>query len=486
MAIRPRRGVKSARARGASRWRTTRLAKRSRVRATSASRVAPICSLHNPPNSAPRCRAARWASSSRATRRRPSRVRDGEKPTAWTSASAIGDLLLPRRRKRATCAAAPSLTSALKLQATVVVDSDGTSFHLANWDLPADRFRSSLSLTLDPMLEGLPMSTVKLLVSAQRGVRRRRARKEAERIAAEKERKRRAATAIERFARGHLARSTRTCPICYDDVPLPAFKPLNTGHPTCKREHKACSGCVRRYVETALGDGQMYVRCMHAGCKELVAHSDLTKHATPAAWRKFEEERHAAHTRRLDDEGDAAVLALAGSQLRRCPGCHVLIYRHAGCDHMHAAAAATSTGHEEGASTPPAPAAPTAAPAAPSRHRHDGGSLAALRDAPGRYRGAAHPRTPRGGGRHDAAFRVGVDGGDDQLAVGGPTAAAAARADGPPRNAPRRTSRCGVPSRRACHPPDEQAERRDRREPAASAPPPLARSASARPPRREE
>ena len=79
----------------------------------------------------------------------------------------------------------------------------------------------------------------------------------------------------------------------------------------------------------------MYVTCMHAGCKELVAHSDLKKHATPKAWRKFEEERHAAHTLRLDDEGDAAFLALAGSQLRRCPGCHVLIYRHAGCDHMH-------------------------------------------------------------------------------------------------------------------------------------------------------
>ena len=102
-----------------------------------------------------------------------------------------------------------AITSSLKLQATVVVDGDGTSFRLANWDLPADRFRSSLSLTLDPMLEGLPMSTVKLLVSVQRGVRRRRARKEAERIAAEKERKRRAAEAIEKFARGYLARSTR-------------------------------------------------------------------------------------------------------------------------------------------------------------------------------------------------------------------------------------------------------------------------------------
>merc|ERR550514_45101 len=280
-----------------------------------------------------------------------------------------------------------ALTSSLKLQATVVVDGDGTSFRLATWDLPPDRFRSSLSLTLDPMLEGLPMNTVKLLVSAQRGVRRRRARKEAERIAAEKERKRRAAIAIEKYARGHLARSTRTCPICYDDVPLPAFKPLNTGSPTCKREHKACSGCARKYVETALGGGQMYVRCMHAGCKELVAHSDLKKHATPAAWKKYEEERHAAHARRLNDEGDAAFLALAGSQLRRCPGCHVLIYRHAGCDHMHCRCGRNFNWSQAEArvTTGAAPAAPTAASAAPSAATDTmEARLAALRDAPGR------------------------------------------------------------------------------------------------------
>ena len=40
------------------------------------------------------------------------------------------------------------------------------------------------------------------------------------------------------------------------------------------------------------------------------------------------------HTQRLVDETDDAFLAFCLESARRCPACQVLIYRHAGCNHM--------------------------------------------------------------------------------------------------------------------------------------------------------
>lgn len=140
---------------------------------------------------------------------------------------------------------------------------------------------------------------------------------------------RRAAKTMQRVARTYLDRHTIECPICLDDVCWTATKP------TCKaRKHRICEPCVRQYVDTALGEGKLYVRCPGVACNEVFAHGGLKELASAAAFETYEGNMAANHTQRLADESDADFLAFCSEHARRCPACQVVIYRYAGCKHV--------------------------------------------------------------------------------------------------------------------------------------------------------
>lgn len=141
--------------------------------------------------------------------------------------------------------------------------------------------------------------------------------------------RRRAVKTLQRAARAHLDRRVIECPCCLDDVSW------ITTQLTCKEhKHRLCVACVRKYVDIALGDGKLYVRCPGVGCSSIFPQAKLKEIASADAFKTYEGNMAAKHIQRLTDESDPDFLAFCSEHARRCPACHVVIYRYAGCDHV--------------------------------------------------------------------------------------------------------------------------------------------------------
>lgn len=145
-------------------------------------------------------------------------------------------------------------------------------------------------------------------------------------------RKRRAAQRIAREVLAHLHRSPRTCFVCFDTVRWDAMVTLV---PEAKC-HRVCRGCASRHIDVALTEGRMHVRCAGEGCTHQIGKATLRQYGSPEALSQWRQNQRAANARRASSltSEDGAFLAFCSEHARICPGCHVIIYRHAGCDHM--------------------------------------------------------------------------------------------------------------------------------------------------------
>uniref|UniRef100_A0A7S2CVA5 RING-type domain-containing protein n=1 Tax=Haptolina brevifila TaxID=156173 RepID=A0A7S2CVA5_9EUKA len=140
------------------------------------------------------------------------------------------------------------------------------------------------------------------------------------------------ATRVSRAMRNHLHRAPRTCFVCLDTVRWDSMISLV---PAAKC-HRICSGCASRHIDVALTEGRMHVRCPGESCKHVLSKDTISKLASPASLSQWKQNQKSANARRaagLATE-DGAFLAFCSEHTRICPGCHVIIYRHAGCDHM--------------------------------------------------------------------------------------------------------------------------------------------------------
>ena len=172
-----------------------------------------------------------------------------------------------------------------------------------------------------------------MLVQKQRDLKTRLRKRRAQKAAVWERTRVRAAKTLQRTVRSWLAECTYECPICFDELPWLESTRL------CKSSraaggHRLCAPCATRYVDLAIGEGKLYVRCSGIGCGELLSQESLRKLASPGALATYEVNLIGVHTQRLADESDPTFLAFASEHARRCPACHVLIWRSAGCDHM--------------------------------------------------------------------------------------------------------------------------------------------------------
>jgi len=145
-------------------------------------------------------------------------------------------------------------------------------------------------------------------------------------------RKKLAAKLIQRACRAHLHRAPRRCFVCFDSVGWGTMVSLVPA----KRCHRVCADCASQHVNIALSEGRMHVRCPGEGCKHLLGEATIQALASREALDARTANVEAANLRRIsslasDDEG---FLQFCAQHARKCPACHVLIYRHAGCDHM--------------------------------------------------------------------------------------------------------------------------------------------------------
>jgi len=141
-----------------------------------------------------------------------------------------------------------------------------------------------------------------------------------------------ASKTIQRATRAHLHRAPRTCFICMDSVPWGAMVSM-VPEKSC---HRTCAACAARHVDVALEDGRMHLRCAGEGCKNLLAETTIKRLASASTLAQRKANLEAANARRVASLAfeDASFLQFCASHTRKCPSCHVIIYRHAGCDHM--------------------------------------------------------------------------------------------------------------------------------------------------------
>ena len=139
--------------------------------------------------------------------------------------------------------------------------------------------------------------------------------------------RRRAVIAMQRMTRGHLARKLTRCFICLDEMPF-AMKVSTVPSKKC---HRTCRKCARQYVDSAIADGRLYVRCPGEGCRHLM---DPEAFASASARETYRTALRASHRGRLYNETDKEFVNFCCHHSRACPGCGVLVWRYAGCDHM--------------------------------------------------------------------------------------------------------------------------------------------------------
>ena len=183
------------------------------------------------------------------------------------------------------------------------------------------------------LADPLNIRTFTLLVQKQRDVKTRLRERLTHKAAVWQRTRVRAAKTLQRVVRSLLAKRMYECPICLDDLPW-----LETTR-LCKSSrtgggHRLCAPCATRYVDLAIGEGKLYVRCSGIGCGELVSKASLQKLGSPSALETYDANLVGVHTQRLADESDPTFLTFASEHTRRCPACQVLIWRSAGCDQM--------------------------------------------------------------------------------------------------------------------------------------------------------
>lgn len=145
-------------------------------------------------------------------------------------------------------------------------------------------------------------------------------------------RKRLAAKHIQRQLLAHLRRSPRTCMICLDTV---RWHEMTTLVPD-QRCHRTCASCATRHVDLALTEGRMHVRCPGEGCKHQLCADSIRSLASASALQSWKDNKAAANARRAKSLAaeDEDFRLFCSHHARACPSCHVIIYRHSGCDHM--------------------------------------------------------------------------------------------------------------------------------------------------------
>jgi hypothetical protein len=178
-----------------------------------------------------------------------------------------------------------------------------------------------------PGYEGWTLRSICVLIHAQRAWKARLA-------ATRTQRRKRAASTLQRMARGRFARTKLTCIICLSDD-VPRMHAVHVARACRNTEHKVCPPCARQYLSHELGQGRLFIRCPGGGCRQLAASSDVERLLPSTQLTAYRDKMADEHASRLEDVfGDPDLLSFTRQHCRVCPACGVLIYRYQGCDHV--------------------------------------------------------------------------------------------------------------------------------------------------------
>ncbi|CAK9105726.1 10 kDa heat shock protein, partial [Durusdinium trenchii] len=148
----------------------------------------------------------------------------------------------------------------------------------------------------------------------------------------------RAVVKMQAIARQMLYSNLRACMICLHMVPKIELQETSTSG---RCTHRVCSDCFQAYIKHAIDDGRIVIKCPGA-CHTELLESDIAR-IVPGYSRderlRIMKEKHEVHLADLLSSNASGAhstefLEWTKRQTRACPNCNVLIFRHAGCDHM--------------------------------------------------------------------------------------------------------------------------------------------------------
>ena len=97
-------------------------------------------------------------------------------------------------------------------------------------------------------------------------------------------------------------------------------------------DHYFCSGCIRSWVNTVLGQRSAFIRCPDQECQVTLYADDVERIAGGKAKEGFVALKAADYRGRLLQSLQEGLNFEQETASRPCPACRVVIYRFAGCD----------------------------------------------------------------------------------------------------------------------------------------------------------
>mmetsp|Transcript_75735 Transcript_75735/g.215702 ORF Transcript_75735/g.215702 Transcript_75735/m.215702 type:complete len:445 (+) Transcript_75735:119-1453(+) len=142
------------------------------------------------------------------------------------------------------------------------------------------------------------------------------------------------------FARGFVARLTKPCQICLENVQRCQFVTVHENMPLAAvgasvvgaEKHEFCRGCVKSFIQSSVEDGRLHIQCPAFKCNTELKAASLASLSTSKTVARLEENRRNKHESYLQnlnasvaggegafDEGTQAFLYWAKDNVRACP-----------------------------------------------------------------------------------------------------------------------------------------------------------------------
>jgi len=119
---------------------------------------------------------------------------------------------------------------------------------------------------------------------------------------------------------------------CYEVYHVDGHQ-VDVRHP--RHPAKLCRICLKTHCETALGGGQLYVRCPMPNCGRALQIRELQGIVSEKVYDTLMTRLREAEEQEREADNDDVLQGLqAQLQLKQCPRCNVKIEKNAGCDHM--------------------------------------------------------------------------------------------------------------------------------------------------------
>lgn len=123
------------------------------------------------------------------------------------------------------------------------------------------------------------------------------------------------------------------CKICFDnsaDHPacVPTDSEMSWNQMMCG--HAFCKSCLTQHIHVAISEGRLTIVCPAYGCKNVLGRHDIARIVDDDKLNKYDKDLSDIH--RMRSDYDKLIGLDAGTAVKPCPKCNVLVSKDGGCN----------------------------------------------------------------------------------------------------------------------------------------------------------